>query len=230
MRMREFSEAIPKPMVPVGPRPVLWHLMRYYAHFGHTDFVLALGYNSDYIKRYFLSYEEWVSNDFVLQGSGEIHMLNTDIGGWTITFVDTGLDANIGERLCAVRSHLDDGEMFLANYGDGLSDVRIDVMIDELERTDAVGNFACVRPSQSVHVVELEGDHAVGLVEAADIRDVGQRRILRVPPRDLGLHPPRGGVGLRAVHASDGEAPASRPPPRGILDGHGHLQGSTGAR
>ncbi|RME29127.1 MAG: glucose-1-phosphate cytidylyltransferase [Deltaproteobacteria bacterium] len=168
MRMREFSGSIPKPMVPVGPRPVMWHLMRYYAHFGHTDFVLALGYQGDVIKRYFLDYEEWRSNDFVLR-NGKLELLATDLDDWTITFVDTGLDANIGERLLAVREHLDGEEMFCANYADGLSDAPLDVMIDRLTTSDAAGIFLCVPPSQSFHVVTLdERDRAVELRPAAE--------------------------------------------------------------
>ncbi len=169
MRMREFSENIPKPMVPVGPRPVLWHLMRYYAHFGHTDFVLALGYRGDYVKRYFLDYEEWQSNDFILHGRDGVEMLNTDIDDWSITFVDTGIDSNIGQRLSAVREHLEGEEMFLANYGDGLSDVPIDLMVKELEDTDCVGNFVCVPPSQSFHVVSVDDRmRATSFDEAGD--------------------------------------------------------------
>lgn len=168
MRMREFSETIPKPMVPVGPRPILWHLMRYYAHYGHRDFVLCLGHRGDYIKRYFLDYEEWQSNDFVLR-DGKAEMLNTDIDDWNITFVDTGLEANVGERLLAVRPHLDGEEMFLANYGDGLSDVDVAAMVGEVERSGATGSFICVPPSQSFHVVKVDDeDRATEFQEAHD--------------------------------------------------------------
>lgn len=173
MRMREFSETIPKPMVPVGPRPILWHLMRYYAHYGHTDFVLCLGYRGEYVKRYFLDYQETESNDFILRKGREVEMLNTDLDDWTITFVDTGLDANIGERLLAVREHLDGEEMFLANYGDGLSDVAIDVMVDEVADQECiVANFLCVPPSQSFHVVEVDDAS-----RATSFREVGESRI-----------------------------------------------------
>ncbi len=178
MRMREFSENIPKPMVPVGPRPILWHLMRYYAHYGHTDFVLCLGYRGDYIKRYFLDYEEWLSNDFILRGNdgsgkSDVEMLNTDLDTWNITFVDTGLDANIGQRLMGVREHLEGEEMFLANYGDGLSDCPIDEMIAEVEQTpDVVANFLCVPPSQSFHVVEIDDDNRATDFAEADAADV----------------------------------------------------------
>ena len=106
MRMREFSETIPKPMVPIGYRPIMWHLMRYYAHFGHKDFILCLGYRGDLIKEYFLNYKEWLSNDFVLSGGGaDVQLLSSDIDDWRITFVDTGTNSNIGERLRAVRPH-----------------------------------------------------------------------------------------------------------------------------
>src|SRR4051794_4741024 len=94
LRMREASEALPKPMVPIGNRPVLWHVMKYYAHFGHTDFILCLGYKAEVIKDYFLSYKEELSNDFVLtQGGQSVELLNHDIKDWRITFVDTGINA-----------------------------------------------------------------------------------------------------------------------------------------
>src|SRR4030043_25076 len=103
MRLREHSESIPKPMVEIGYRPILWHVMKYYAHFGHTDFILCLGYRADTIKKYFLDYEECLTNDFVLtKGGKELELLGSDIQDWRITFVDTGLTSNIGRRLKAV--------------------------------------------------------------------------------------------------------------------------------
>ncbi len=124
MRLRDYSESIPKPMVPVGYRPILWHVMRYYAHFGHKDFILCLGYRADVIKRYFLEYDETISNDFVIsEGGKKVDLLASDIQDWKITFVDTGLNSNIGMRLKAVQPFLDGEEMFLANYSDGVSDL-----------------------------------------------------------------------------------------------------------
>ena len=109
LRLREHSESIPKPMVTIGYRPMLWHVMRYYAHFGHRDFVLCLGYRADVIKEYFLRYNEALSNDFVISGTGgQIELLSRDIDDWRISFVDTGLNANLGQRLRAVRRYLDD--------------------------------------------------------------------------------------------------------------------------
>jgi glucose-1-phosphate cytidylyltransferase len=166
MRMREYSETVPKPMVPIGYRPIMWHLMRYYAHFGHKDFILCLGYRGDTIKEYFLNYKEWLSNDFVLSGGGsKVQLLSSDIDDWRITFVDTGINANIGERLYAVRDHLKDEEAFLANYSDGLSDVPIDKVIDHFHESSAVASFVSARPSYSFHVVAASDDGVVKAIE-----------------------------------------------------------------
>ena len=107
MRMREYSEVLPKPMAPIGYRPILWHIMKYYAHYGHKDFILCLGYKADIIKKYFIEYDECVTNDFVLSNGGKnLTLLNSDIQDWNITFVDTGLTSNIGQRLKAVQKYL----------------------------------------------------------------------------------------------------------------------------
>src|SRR5262245_24275605 len=146
IRLRELSEAIPKPMVTIGYRPILWHVMRYYAHFGHRDFILCLGYRADAIKEYFLRYEEALSNDFVLSDGGrQIELLGSDIQDWRITFADTGLDSTIGERLRLVRHHLEGEELFLANYGDTLTDAPLDRIVADFAETDAVASFLSVR-------------------------------------------------------------------------------------
>ena len=155
-RMREYTDSVPKPMIKVGNRPILWHLMRYYAHFGHKEFVLCLGYKAEVIKEYFLHYEEWVSNDFVLRDSGrDVHLLNSDIDDWTISFVDTGVSSNIGERLQAVEPYLANEEHFLANYADGLSDLALPGFVDECVAAGQVASFLAVRPAQSFHVVSM---------------------------------------------------------------------------
>jgi glucose-1-phosphate cytidylyltransferase len=162
MRMREASEVVPKPMIPIGSRPVLWHVMKYYAHFGFTDFVLCLGYRAEAIKHFFLTYNEAMANDFVLSNGGaSVHLLKTDIHNWNITFVDTGLKASIGERLRAVRHLLDDDEMFLANYGDTLTDADLPAMVARAKEADATASFLAVRPNYSFHVVAMNGDGRV---------------------------------------------------------------------
>ena len=166
-RLREYSETIPKPLVNIGDRPILWHLMRYYAHYGHKDFILCLGYRGDLIKDYFLNYNECASNDFVLsEGERKIELFNDDISDWRITFVDTGLRSNIGERLKAVEKHLDGEEVFLANYSDGLSDYPLDLHVANLMNTDAVASFAAVHPSQSFHAVTVGDDSRVASIDS----------------------------------------------------------------
>ena len=158
-RLRDYSESLPKPMVPVGYRPIIWHVMKYYAHFGHKDFILALGYRADVIKDFFLNYSEAVSNDFVLsEGGKRIDLANSDIDDWTITFVDTGARSNIGERLRRVRPYLDGEEMFMANYSDGVTDLALANYIEEFKRRDKVASFVAVRPPGSYHVIAFEED------------------------------------------------------------------------
>jgi glucose-1-phosphate cytidylyltransferase len=163
MRMRDGVSDLPKPMHPVGPRPLIWHVMRYYAHFGHTDFVLCLGYGAHHIKDFFLTYSETASNDFVLRG-GDVHLLGSDISDWTITFVHTGLDSPIGERLRRVRRHVEGEEMFLANYADVLTDLPLNGMVEKFRRTDAVGALLAVPPQSAFHCVDVgEDDRVAGI-------------------------------------------------------------------
>ncbi len=161
-RLREHSDTIPKPLVNVGYRPIVWHLMRYYAHFGHKDFILALGYRGDMIRDYFLNYNECMSNDFVLsKGGKKIELLRSDIQDWRITFVDTGMHANLGQRLLRVRKHLESETEFLANYSDGLSNVPLDSQIKDFQRRDCTASFVAVRNGQSFHCVQAADDGSV---------------------------------------------------------------------
>jgi len=158
-RLREHSDTIPKPLVQVGIRPIVWHLMRFYAHFGHKDFVLCLGYRGDLVREYFLGYNECLSNDFTLsEGGKRVDLHATDISDWRITFVDTGLHANIAERLVRARKHLEGEPAFLANYADGLSDVPIDRMIADFEAKQVVASFAAVNDLHSFHTVDATPD------------------------------------------------------------------------
>ena len=172
-RLREISENLPKPMVKIGYRPILWHVMKYYAHYGHKDFILCLGYKADVIKNYFLNYDECLSNDFtLLEGGKNLQLLNSDIHDWKITFVDTGLTSNIGQRFKAVEKYLEGEEVFLANYSDGLTDLVLPEMIDDFYKQDKLASFVCVKPSQSFHLVEMKENGVV-----SEIRDVKQAGI-----------------------------------------------------
>lgn len=173
MRLREFSDTIPKPMVNIGYRPVLWHVMKYYAHYGHKDFILCLGHRGDVIKNYFLEYDECLSNDFVLSnGAKDVKLLQSDIHDWNISFVDTGLHANIGQRLMAVRKHLEGEEVFLANYSDGLTDMPLEPYLDQFHRQRKIASFLCVKPAQSFHAVTVGQDSLVSDIQAARDMDL----------------------------------------------------------
>ena len=188
VRMGEETQRVPKPMVEIGGRPLLWHIMRYYAAWGHNDFVLCLGYKGDVVKRYFLEYNGAMLNDFVLDRNGhgtKVELLSQDLEEWRITFVDTGLSATIGERLKAVGPYLAEEDVFLATYGDGLTDVPIPALIDSFHANCKIAQF-------------IVGAAAVQRAPRRDRRwwqrrwgrghepleRPRQRRLLRLPPRD----------------------------------------------
>jgi len=156
LRIRD-AEDIPKPMVQIGYRPILWHVMKYYAHYGHKDFILCLGYKAEAVKNYFLNYNECASNDFVLSGGGKkLELFNSDIHDWRITFADTGINSNIGQRLKAVEKYLEGEEVFLANYSDGLTNLPFPEQFEHFRQHQAIASFVCVRPNLSYHMVSLE--------------------------------------------------------------------------
>ena len=168
-RIRDYSDEIPKPLIPLGNRPILWHIMKYYAHFGHTDFILCLGYKATAIKRYFLEYDEAISNDFELRRGGkEVKLYGSDIDDWNVTFVDTGLDTPIGERMRRVQRYLDGDEMFLANYSDGVIDLDLKGYVDAFRAGDAVAGLVAIRPPQSFHVLKLDGSRLAAVEPMAD--------------------------------------------------------------
>ena len=173
MRIRD-AEDLPKPLVNIGYRPLLWHVMKYYAHFGHKDFILCLGHRAEAIKNYFLNYSECVSNDFILSGGGKnLELLNSDIQDWRITFADTGINSNIGQRLKAVEKHLEGEKEFLANYSDGLTDLPLPRQLEHFRQEGKVASFVCVRPNLSYHLVSLqEGTSLVADIHAIDNGDV----------------------------------------------------------
>jgi glucose-1-phosphate cytidylyltransferase len=172
-RLGELTENVPKPLVKIGYRPIMWNVMKYYAHYGHKDFILCLGYKADVIKDYFLNYKETISNDFTMSNGGKnIDLQQSDITDWKITFVDTGINANIGQRLMAVKKYLQGEEMFLANYSDGLSAFPLPEMIDTFVKSNKTAVFLCAKPSQSFHVVALGEDNAVASIQSVRKTDI----------------------------------------------------------
>jgi glucose-1-phosphate cytidylyltransferase len=156
-RIREYSESIPKPMIPIGHQPILMHLMQYYSAFGHRDFVLCLGYKANVIKEFFLNFKPHVFADCVVSNSGaSVEYIGAKPDDWSISMIDTGLWRNIGQRLWAVRDHVANEEMFLANYSDGLCDVDLSVMIDVFKKSGKVACFLAVRPPLTYHLVDMD--------------------------------------------------------------------------
>ena len=174
LRIRDVGDT-PKPMVHIGHRPILWHVMKYYAHFGHKDFILCLGYRGEDIKNYFLTYNECLSNDFVLSSGGKtLELLHSDIHDWRIAFVDTGLTSTIGQRLKTVQKYLEGEDEFLANYSDGLTDLSLPHQLEHFHQHGAIASFLCVRPNLSYHSVSLDKSNS-GLV--ANIRPMSDGSI-----------------------------------------------------
>jgi glucose-1-phosphate cytidylyltransferase len=166
MRLRDYSDQIPKPLVDVGHRPILWHLMKYYSHFGHKEFILCLGHGAYKIKDFFLHYDEWATNDFILSGGGrDVELLGTDIQDWRITFAETGLTTTIGERLRRVRHYLDDDEVFLANYADAVTDLDLNTYIDNFLAQDKTACFLSVPAPYTFHIVHADDDGNVTSLE-----------------------------------------------------------------
>jgi glucose-1-phosphate cytidylyltransferase len=169
-RLREHSDTIPKPLVTIGYRPILWHLMKYFAHYGHKEFILCLGYRGDMIKEYFLQYNPYLSEDLLIDRGGKLSPEKSDIADWRIHLIDTGMNTNIGGRLMAVRDYLAGEEMFLASYGDQLTDLPLDQHIRKFQESGAVAGFVAVHPTQqSYHTARLgKGGLVSEIVSMAD--------------------------------------------------------------
>ena len=227
MRMRNSSDdGMPKPMQMIGPRPLIWHVMRYYASYGHKEFILCLGYGAVHIKNYFLTYDEAASNDFVMR-DGRVELLQSDISDWSITFVDTGLESAIGERLRRVRGHLGGDEYFLANYADVLTDAPMDDMIEKFHESGASASMMVVPPQSSFHCVDVS--------EAGEVKDITAVPSCRsgvnggffvLSQEIFDLLPPGGDLVADVCGTLAGQGKAVRIPLRGFLEACRHLQGA----
>ena len=172
-RIREYSEGIPKPMIPIGNQPILWHVMQYYSQYGHDDFILCLGYKANIIKEFFLSYRPHVYADCVVSGFGaKVEIMGEPREDWRVTMVDTGIWRNIGERLWAVRDLVHDEDMFLANYSDGLSDVNLPNMIDGFEKSGKLACFLAIRPPLTYHMADIDDAGRVREFRTSDRSDI----------------------------------------------------------
>jgi glucose-1-phosphate cytidylyltransferase len=173
MRLYPSTENIPKPMVLVGEKPMLWHLMKYYSHFGHKDFILCLGYKGEEIKKFFLNYDECLSNDFTLFNGGKKRkLLKSDLEDWKITFADTGLHANIGQRLKAVEHYLEEEDVFLANYSDAVTDMPLPKMVDFFTKKGKIACFMAVKPFNTFHIISSDSDGLVIDMKSIDRAEI----------------------------------------------------------
>jgi len=172
-RIREYSESIPKPMIPIGHQPIMWHIMQHYSQHGHRDFVLCLGYKASIIKDFFLNNRPQSYADCVVSQHGEkVEFLSPLPEDWRVSLIDTGIWRNIGERLWAIRDHVKGEDMFLANYSDGLCDVDLSEMIDRFKRSGKLACFLAIRPPLTYHLVDMDDDGRVRKFRASDRSDI----------------------------------------------------------
>jgi glucose-1-phosphate cytidylyltransferase len=174
-RMREYSQILPKPLADIRQRPILWYVMKYYAHYGFTDFVLCLGYKADLIRAYFEHFLSGRQAPYCLPAGGasgeDIALYGEDIPDWKITFVDTGVNAGIGDRLRSVEPHIGSDALFMANYSDGVTDLHLPSLLTYARAKDRIGTFVAVQPNHSFHTVSRKPDGEV--IGISDLRDSG---------------------------------------------------------
>ncbi len=157
-RLREETEYRPKPMVPIGDRPILWHIMKLYAHFGHKEFVLCLGYKGEVIKDFFRNYQ-WNTSDLTLKlgPTPEITYHNAhDEEDWTVTLVDTGQETQTGGRLRRALDYVDD-DVFLCTYGDGLTNCNLNAVVGFHREHGGIATLTAVRPAGRFGELGLDG-------------------------------------------------------------------------
>lgn len=172
-RIRDYSENIPKPMVPIGHYPILWHVMQYYSQYQHNEFILCLGYKANIVKNYFLSYKITESSDCIISDFGaKVEIIGERPPDWRVMLVDTGIWRNIGERLVAVKPFVENEEIFLANYSDGLTDAPLAEMIARFRASGKIGCFLAVHPPISFHLAEFDEQGTVQLIRASNEADV----------------------------------------------------------
>jgi glucose-1-phosphate cytidylyltransferase len=171
-RLREHTQTLPKPMVEIGGRPILWHIMKLYAHHGVREFILCLGYKGEVIKRYFLNYEA-MNNDFTLElgqrGAIRYHGAESGMEDWTVTLADTGEDAMTGARLKRAARYLKGGETFAVTYGDGVSDLDLTAALAFHKAHGGLATVTGVRPPNRFGELKVEGSKVVAFEEKPQV-------------------------------------------------------------
>lgn len=167
-RLKEETEYRPKPLVAIGGKPILWHIMKIYSHYGHNDFILCLGYKGDMIKNYFLKFEE-LTNDFTLNLRSKkeriIHHSNSNLEDWNITFVNTGQTAGTGARLAKVKEFIGQDEDFFLTYGDGIAQINIDELEEYHRKNGKIGTITGVRPPSRFGEIVVQNNKIISFNE-----------------------------------------------------------------
>ena len=167
-RLSEYTESIPKPMVTIGGKPILWHIMKRYASFGHKEFILALGYKSEVVKSYFLSMRS-VHSDFTLDMSnGQTEVHDQSSVDWKITLVDTGLETMTGGRVKRIQKYVGN-EPFMLTYGDGLSDANMDDLTNFHKLHGKLLTVTAVRPIARFGELSMDGEIVTSFQEKPQV-------------------------------------------------------------
>lgn len=159
-RLSEETVNIPKPMVEIGGKPILWHIMKIYSHYGYNDFIICLGYKGYIIKEYFMNYFMHMSDITVDLSNGGIKVHNSKAENWKVTLVDTGLDTMTGGRIKRIKDHLY-GERFMLTYGDGVGDVNINSLVEFHESHGKLATMTAVQPSGRFGALRINDDKKV---------------------------------------------------------------------
>lgn len=169
-RLSEYTDSIPKPMVTIGGRPILWHIMKTYAHFGHKDFYMALGYKAEVIKEYFINYHSLNSDFSVDLSSGIVEPLQIDNTDWKVSLVDTGLNTMTGGRIKRLKKFIGN-QQFMLTYGDGVANINIDQLLEFHNNHGKLVTLTAVRPSARFGDLELNGDSVSSFQEKPQLHE-----------------------------------------------------------
>lgn len=188
-RMREETEFRPKPLVLVGDKPILWHIMKLYSHYGYDDFVLCVGYKGELIKRYFMDMS-WLNNDFTvwLGKEPDVQILTNNNENWRVTIVDTGPEAQTGSRIKQVEKYID-GDDFMLTYGDGLSDVDIPALLNRHRQSGRAATLTGVHPTSPFGVIETLGGAVTSFREKPVLDDIINGGFMALNRRVFGYIP-----------------------------------------
>jgi glucose-1-phosphate cytidylyltransferase len=169
-RLSEYTSLIPKPMVPVGGKPILWHIMQTYAHFGHKDFYVALGYKAEVVKDYFLNYRSLNSDFTVDLGSGQVNSCQVSSVDWRVTLVNTGDASMTGGRVKRMKSFIGE-ETCLLTYGDGLADINLDALLEFHKSHGKLITVSAVRPPARFGELELDNSRVISFKEKPQLHE-----------------------------------------------------------